>query len=121
MKIVNGKLIDDNQSQIEQVSQEIEGIVERQQFLTSQVTALGRQDYKSFLQKCDRRINSLERIALLQTRELLFLKIGFVVCLIIAGFTLIIISQPERQSPHSTATDIKASPPPLKKIKSTRP
>jgi DNA repair ATPase RecN len=115
MKIVNGKLIDGKQQQIEEVYQSIQQVTQRQQTLESQLVVISRDDHKgnlqkwlqrvvnlendhkANLQKCLQRVVNLEKVLSQQSKELRLLKIALVSCCIGLGVVGIVKNQPIAQ------------------------
>ncbi|WP_414584871.1 hypothetical protein [Scytonema sp. PCC 10023] len=125
MKTVNGKLINQERNQLEELTQRTEKIILRCDSLESQVTAISKQDYtqylqkvyqevnsaKSYLQKLDKRIGLLEEVALKQAKQLLFLKISSVIGLVGLSFMFYMNYQPEydNNQPQKHAESIEFS------------
>ncbi|MBR8839635.1 MAG: hypothetical protein DSM106950_37965 [Stigonema ocellatum SAG 48.90 = DSM 106950] len=96
MRTVNGKLINQEINQFDEITKNTEKINQRCQHLESQVTAISRQDYtqdlqtinqevnssKSYLHKLEQKIGFLEEVTSRQAQQLLFLKIITVMGLI---------------------------------------
>ncbi|WP_051151143.1 DUF3810 family protein [Mastigocladopsis repens] len=96
MNTVNGKLINQELNQLEELTQKTEKIIRRCENLESQVSAISRQDYtqysqkvnqevntaKSYLQKLDKRIGFLEEVTSKQAKQLLVFKISSVIGLV---------------------------------------
>ncbi|MGH2412100.1 MAG: DUF3810 family protein [Brasilonema sp.] len=124
MNTVNGKLINQKQSQLEELTQKTETIIRRCESLESQVTALSRQDYiqylqkvnqevnsaKSYLQNLDKRIGFLEEMTSKQAKQLLFLKISSVVGLVGLSFMFSMNNLPEydnhQPQQHTESTEL---------------
>ncbi|MBW4592504.1 MAG: hypothetical protein KME46_06180 [Brasilonema angustatum HA4187-MV1] len=129
MNTVNGKLINQEQSQLEELTQKTETIIRRCEFLESQVTDLSRQDYiqylqkvnqevnsaKFYLQNLDKRIGFFEEMTSKQTKQLLFIKISSVVGLVGLSFMFSTNHLPEynnhqsQQHTESTELDFASS------------
>lgn len=113
MKIVNGKLIDYNQNRVEEIAQDLTQTIQRCQSLESQIATISKQDYGGYFQQFDRRISRLEKIAVKQNQELLFLKLGIVLCLLMLGFISISKGKytPEGEQYRSQQSQLKPSSP----------
>ncbi|MEH1788523.1 MAG: hypothetical protein V7L23_23805 [Nostoc sp.] len=92
MQTLNGKLISQEQGQIDAIKQQTEGIIKRCQNLESQFTAINQQKdakylqdisaVKIYLQKLDKRLNLLEQNLSTQAKNLLYLKISIAIGLV---------------------------------------
>lgn len=125
MNTVNGKLINQEFNQLEELTQKTDKIIGRCESLESQVTALGKQDYtqylqkvtqevisaKSYLQKLDKRIGFLEEVTSRQAKQLLFLKISSVIGLAGLWFVFSMNNPPEydnnQPQKHTESTELK--------------
>jgi uncharacterized coiled-coil protein SlyX len=104
MQTVNGKLITKEQSQIDEIQQQTEGIIQRYQNLESQFTAINQQKdaiylqevntVKIYLQKLDKRLNLLEQNISNQAKNFLYLKISVVIGLVGLWFWFGMNNQP---------------------------
>jgi small-conductance mechanosensitive channel len=109
MGTLNGKLINQELSNFDELTQKTERINQRFEHLESQVTAISKQDYtqyfqkiseevnsnKSYLQKMEQKIGFLEDVTSRQAKQLFFLKISTVIGLIALWFIFGINNQPE--------------------------
>jgi predicted nuclease with TOPRIM domain len=85
MTTVNGKLVAQEQNQLDTIKRKTEELQGRYQHLELQVTALAKQNstkhleemgiVKSYLQKLDKKLNTLEETISNQAKQLLFLKV----------------------------------------------
>ncbi|WP_169218139.1 hypothetical protein [Brasilonema sp. UFV-L1] len=125
MKTVNGKLINQEFNQLEELTQKTEKIIGRCESLESQVTVLSKQDYtqylqkvtqevisaKSYVQKLDKRIGFLEEMTSKQAKQLLFLKISSVIGLVGLSFLFSMKNLPEydnnQPQQHTESTELK--------------
>jgi hypothetical protein len=124
MNTVNGKLINQEFNQLEELTQKTEKIIERCESLESQVSVLSKQDYtqylqkvtqevisaKSYLQKLDKRIGFLEEVTSRQAKQLLFLKITSVIGLAGLWFVFSMNHPPEydnnQPQQHTESTEL---------------
>lgn len=111
MGTVNGKLINRELNQFDELTQRTERINQRFEYLESQITAVSKQDYTqyfqkvsqevnnntSYLQKLEQRIGFLEDVTSRQAKQLFFLKISGVIGLIGLWFMFSMNNQPEYQ------------------------
>ncbi len=109
MGTLNGKLINQELSNFDELTQKTERINQRFEHLESQVTAISKQDYtqyfqkiseevnsnKSYLQKMEQKIGFLEDVTSRQAKQLFFLKISTVIGLIGLWFIFGMNNQPE--------------------------
>ncbi|KAB8331153.1 DUF3810 family protein [Scytonema tolypothrichoides VB-61278] len=123
MNTVNGKLINQEFHQLEELTQKTEKIIRRCESLESQVT-ISKQDYtqdlqkitlevnsaKSYLQKLDKRIGFLEEVTSKQAKQLLFLKISSVIGLAGLWFVFSMNNPPEydnnQPQKHTQSTEL---------------
>ncbi|QKQ73468.1 hypothetical protein [Nostoc sp. TCL240-02] len=104
MQTLNGKLVNQEQGQIDLIKQQTEGIIQRCKNLESQFTAINQQKDTTYLQeinavkiyinKLEKRLNFLERNILNQAKQLLYLKIGVAIGLVGLWFWLGMNNQP---------------------------
>ncbi|MBW4667858.1 MAG: hypothetical protein KME60_10605 [Cyanomargarita calcarea GSE-NOS-MK-12-04C] len=109
MGTLNGKLINQELSNFDELTQKTERINQRFEHLESQVTAISKQDYtqyfqkvseevnsnKSYLQKMEQKIGFLEDVTSRQAKQLFLLKISTVIGLIGLWFIFGMNNQPE--------------------------
>ncbi|GAX41510.1 hypothetical protein NIES4075_24830 [Tolypothrix sp. NIES-4075] len=123
MGTVNGKLINQELNQFDELRQKTERINQRCQYLESQINAIGKQDYtqyfkklseevdsnKSYLQKLDQRIGFLEDVTSRQAKDLFFIKISSVIALVSLWFIFGMNNQPEsdKTKPHKKAESLE--------------
>jgi hypothetical protein len=96
VKVVNGKLTDDRLDRVDEIQQDVVRITQQYQQLESQLVKATKQDYATHLVRCDRRIERLEKTILKLNQEMLFLKIGIVLCILSLGFIAIFKNTPTR-------------------------
>lgn len=95
METVNGKLINQELRNFDELSQKTEQINQRCEYLESQLTAISTPDYKQYLQNLEQRISFLEKATSKQTKQLLFLKISGVIGLVGLWFIFNMNNQPQ--------------------------
>ena len=95
METVNGKLINQEFSQFDELTQKTEQINQRCEYLESQLTAISTPEYKQYLQKLEQKINLLEEVTSRQGKHLSFFKIGSVISLLSLWFILSMNNQPQ--------------------------
>jgi small-conductance mechanosensitive channel len=131
MGTVNGKLINQELDQFEELRQRTERVNQRCQYLESQVNAISKQDYtqylqkvteevdsnKSYLQKLDQRIGFLEDVTSRQARQLFFIKITSVIAFVGLWFMFSINNKPEydKTKPHKKVESLEFIQPKYKK------
>jgi small-conductance mechanosensitive channel len=131
MGTVNGKLINQELDQFEELRQRTERINQRCQYLESQVNAISKQDYtqdlqkvteevdnnKSYLQKIEQKIGFLEDVTSRQAKQLFFIKITSVIGFVGFWFMFNINNQPEydKNKPHKKVESLELIQPKSKK------
>ena len=116
MNTVNGKLINQEFNQLDELTKNTEKVIRRCDYLESQFTTISKQDYteylqkvnqdinhfKSYLQNLDQRIGYLEKVTSKQAKQFLFLKVSSVISLVGLWLMFSMNNQPE---PHKNKPD----------------
>ncbi len=109
METVNGKLINQEVSRLDELTQTTERIKQRCEHLEHQLTISGRKDNKQYLQKLEQKISFLEELTSNQANQLLFIKIGSFIGLVVLTFILSTNNQPKnhKSQPNKRAESIE--------------
>lgn len=82
MGMINGKLINQKTNQFDEITQNIQYINQRCEYLQSQLTHISSQDNLQYLQKLEQRIGFLEKVTSKQSKQISFIKISSIIALL---------------------------------------
>ena len=95
MSTINGKLTNQKLNQFDEITQNIEYVNQRCEYLQSQLTHISSQDNLQYLQKLEQRIGFLEEVTTKQSKQISFIKISSIFALIGVWFIFSVNNQPE--------------------------
>ncbi|NJO64252.1 MAG: hypothetical protein HC836_40615 [Richelia sp. RM2_1_2] len=95
MSTINGKLINKKPNQFDEITQSIEYVNQRYEYLQSQLTHISSQDNLQYLQKLEQRIGFLEEVTSKQSKQISFIKISSIIAVLGVWFIFSVNNQPK--------------------------